>query len=344
MINFVKNIYQDMLLWINPYFAQFLIVFIFLAFLLFVPVVISIIFPLIKKKIEKHSKVYLYAFTTGFFLIMSTFGFMREALETSSVYAAAYVPIDSENFKNYIYAYNILLVGGGVFFGLLSAFLIKYIISYRINKKLRSNKHTQVFVHEHNDENGDFHVHKHPDYIFNSEDSSNIIKETLTTKVESKLKIIALILLLTHRVPEGLLLGYNINLLINGQPTSLSYAFIVSLVLHLIPEEIIFYFRLRESGFSKQNSFFISLLGLFFFLPFMLIGNYAGKVVADIWELRAFIFAFIGGIFLFTSLVEFFPEFYHYHMNKNQWFYVLLFLFIGVIFAVIILSIHTHKK
>lgn len=41
----------------------------------------------------------------------------------------------------------------------------------------------------------------------------------------------------------------------------------------------------------------------------MLIGIYVGDFINSF--LKSFIYAGIGGVFLFTSLVEFFPEFYH---------------------------------
>lgn len=345
MNEFLNQLYTN--LWIltgNSGVAKFIIVLIFLLILLLIPVVISVFFPLLKNKLSNRSKVYLYAFTTGFFIVMSTFGFMRESLEISSTSSNALaIPFNWQHRELYVYAYNILLVGGGVIFGILSAFFIKYVISYQINKKLMGNKKLRVFVHEHSDESGHKHTHEHPDHIFNSQDNAVVIEKTLTDKVEAKLKVIALILLLTHRIPEGLLLGYNINLMLNNQTNSLSFVFLLSLILHLIPEEIVFYYRLRDSGFSKWSSLFISLLGLFLFLPFMLIGAFAGDFISGIWELRSFIYAFIGGIFLFTSLVEFFPEFYHHNMDKNRWFSVIVMLFLGVIFAVILLSIHTHR-
>ncbi|WP_306429070.1 ZIP family metal transporter [Mycoplasma sp. 1578d] len=344
MIHFLKDLYES--LWIltsSSGTAKFIIVLIFLSILLFIPIVISFLFPLLKKQLNKSSKVYLYAFTTGFFLIMSTFGFMRESLEISSVFSDALLSENKTNRSLYIYLYNILLVGGGVFIGVLSAYFIKFVISYRINQKLMQIQKLQVFVHEHSDEHGHVHTHQHPSYIFNNQDRSEVIQDTLTDKVEAKFKIIALVLLLTHRIPEGLLLGYNINLLLQGQNNSLSFVFIFSLILHLIPEEMVFYYRLRDSGFAKWTSLFISLLGLFLFLPFMLIGVYSGNFINSAWELKSLIFAAIGGIFLFTSLVEFFPEFYHYNMEKKRWFKVIATLFIGVICAVLLLSIHTHQ-
>ncbi|UWV77736.1 hypothetical protein [Mycoplasmopsis cynos] len=58
------------------------------------------------------------------------------------------------------------------------------------------------------------HLHAHDVVISNSQDRIEIVDQTLFKKTESKLKIIALLLLLTHRIPEGLLLGYNLSLFI----------------------------------------------------------------------------------------------------------------------------------
>lgn len=342
----IKEFYD--LLWLatgSQNWSKFIIVLIFLFALLIIPLIISFIFPLFKSRLNSRSKVLLYAFTTGFFIVMSTFGFIRESLEISSINAAIIIPNDpsfTEHRDLYIYLYNVFLVGGGVLFGVVFAYFVKYVISYRINKALMSNKKTRVFIHEHSDEQGHTHTHKHDDYIFNREDSNEIAEKTLIDKVEAKLKIIALILLLTHRIPEGLLLGYNLNLLVQNRSNSLSVAFIISLILHLIPEELVFYYRLRDGGYSKWNSLLISFLGLMLFFPFMLIGIYSGDIINQNWEIRSIIFSTIGGIFLFTSLVEFFPEFYHTDTDKKTWLSVITCLFIGVIFAVIILSIHKH--
>ncbi|WP_051521834.1 ZIP family metal transporter [Mycoplasma leonicaptivi] len=323
--------------------AKITIIFIVLFAMLLVPSVISLTFPYLGNKFKKSFHVYVYSFTTGFFIILATFGFLREALENSTLYSAYTLKATS---KQVIYGWNILLVGFGIITGISFSLIVKFVISYKLNKKLLKSKKLSVFVHDHSHDS--HQSHSHHDFIFNKEDQIELAEKTLLKKAESKLKVIALLLLLTHRIPEGLLLGYNLNLFIPNQNNevlansdSLSLAYFISLVLHLIPEEVVFYIRLKEAGYSSPKALLISFIGLFLFLPFMLIGMFVGQYINN--AAKAYIYASVGGIFLFTSLVEFFPEFYHESFNKKKWIWTIVSLFIGVIFATIILSFHSHS-
>ncbi|SJZ52119.1 ZIP family metal transporter [Mycoplasmopsis verecunda] len=375
--------------------ATFIIILIALLCLLAVPTLLSLILPLfhrLKDKRFKNFTFYLYAFSTGFFIALAMFGFLRESIEQSSHGAAAHF---GDRNKSIIYGINIGTVVSGLIFGLLFSFALKFVITYRINKVLKKDRKLSVFVHDHGVEHhshdhdhsslvvyshtnkkndntdsllnaeqkisssdvviysGDKYIHQHkhlnhthshahPDYIFGQEENLAQAEETIINKTSPKMKVIALLLLLTHRIPEGILLGYNLTLATEGQTNNLTIAYFVSLILHLIPEESIFYFRLREAGFGRINSLLLSFLGLSLFLPFMLIGAYAGQYINELWWLKAIMFSAIAGIFLFIAIVEFIPEFYHNHMSKKQWFTVLVSLFIGIIIGVLILSFHSH--
>nr|WP_307921810.1 hypothetical protein [Mycoplasmopsis bovis] len=69
-------------------------------------------------------------------------------------------------------------------------------------------------------------------------------------------------LLLLHRIPEGFLIGFIISGIENKGITSTSVAFLISLILHLIPEQVLFYYRQREIGWSRAKALFISTLCL----------------------------------------------------------------------------------
>ncbi|MEA4333602.1 ZIP family metal transporter [Mycoplasma sp. 1232] len=361
----------------NEGLSYFILILVTLLCLLAIPTILSFIFPLIKlsKNGWKNLSFYLYSFSTGFFLVLATFGFLRESLELANQGAWT----DNVN----VYGYSILVVVVGLAVGILFSFTLKYAITYQINKKLKksNNRKLNAFVHDHDHgdehEHDDFdfshphsehfyevkkynknqniflrqsknynnskHVHYHPDYIFSNDESIIKAEQEAINSASNKLKVIALLLLLTHRIPEGLLLGYNLNLAANGHENSLTMAYFASLVLHLIPEETIFYFRLREAGYSRIQSLLLSFLGLSLFLPFMLIGCYAGAAIEKNWILKGMMMSAIAGIFIFTTLIEFIPEFYHSHMSKKKWYFILAFLFIGVIFASLILSFHTHN-
>ncbi|ADE19535.1 ZIP family metal transporter [Mycoplasma crocodyli] len=325
----------------NDYLSKFLLVITFLAIILAIPILISLAFPLFKSTLSRKWKIYLYAFSTGFFTVLALFGFMRESLEISSLYSAKTFGANS---YNKIYLVNIGVVAGGAFIGLVFAFGIKFLISYKINKKLLQSRKMSIFVHQHDEGTDHVHTHEHPDYVFNRNDSLESAEEALTKKTEGKLKLIALLLILTHRLPEGFILGYNLNLLFEGKANGLTIAFIVSLILHLIPEELIFYYRLRDAGFGRWKALGFSIGFLMLFLPFMLLGIYFGSSINDHWWLRGMMQSTIGGIFVFTALVEFFPEFYHYNLEKKRWYKVILSLLIGILFSIFVLSFHVHGQ
>lgn len=321
--------------------SKLILVFIFLFALLLIPIILSLVLPFFKNILRGKSKVYLYAFSTGFFIILSIFGFLKESLEVSSFQGAINGYSSTQT-----YLTNIGLVAGGTLTGIIFSFVLKFVISFQLNKKLMSSKKLSIFIHQH-EHSDHVHTHSHSDFMNNKDDKLSLVEDTLKEKVEGKLKLIALLLLLTHRIPEGLLIGYSLNQhipvdgVIYSQNSALTTAYFLSLIFHLIPEETIFYLRLRESGLSPWKALFVSFIGLFLFLPFMLIGIYVGDFINSF--LKSFIYAGIGGVFLFTSLAEFFPEFYHEIFNKKKWLITLIFLFMGVIFAVIILSFHTHS-
>lgn len=338
-MTFLKDFYEFLLdSNFNEAGAKVLIVFIVLLILLCIPVFITLIFSHQKNKITGKSKMYLYAFSSGFFLVMALFGFMRESLEVSTTYGATWLATKNLNdIKSYQYLLNFGVVFGGFIVGLLFAFTVKNVIAYKINKKLLANSKMKAFVHDHSHD--EHHSHDHPEFLFNDSDQIDIVD-----KVSAKLKIVALILLLTHRIPEGILLGYNLSLLIEGKNTSLTLTYFLSLIFHLIPEEIVFYYRLRESGYSTWKSLLLSFLGLSLFLPFMMLGIFIGGYLNHAWYLKAMFLSAIAGVFVFTSIVEFVPEFYHNKIDKKSLSRSVLLVFLGIITSALILIFHVHGQ
>ncbi|AAZ43784.1 ZIP family metal transporter [Mycoplasmopsis synoviae] len=323
--------------------VKFAGVLIFAAILLVVPLIIALVFPLIKKKLNSDKKIYLYAFSSGFFIMLATIGFIKEGLENAIDGADRYIEINRINNHNVSFGIVIPIMTGGIILGIAISYLVKYVFISRFNKVLSKDKKASILVHDHG--HGDHkHKDKHPDFIFNQSDNIEVASKVINSeKTSQKVKIVALVLLLTHRVFVGLLFGWSINQLIEGSTSNLTWAFIISFWLHLIPEELVFYYRLREAGYSRWKSFTFSVLGLSILIPFMIIGVYGANFIESLWWLRSLLYTAIGGIFLFNSLVEFFPEFYHVHFIKQKkWHYTLLFLFAGIILGVFILSFHMH--
>ncbi|WP_051617838.1 ZIP family metal transporter [Mycoplasmopsis iners] len=324
--------------------AKFYFTLIAALIILFVPILISFIFPLFKKNhLSKKGTLLLYAFVTGFFIAMSLFGFLREAIEISTV------RIQTSS-AGTTYFWNILLVGGGLAVGLSFAYGLRRLIKLiSKTKAIKNDPQARLFVHSHelsHDHSDDYHHHQiAPDHGLKRLNAKFKTNEPLQT--ESKNKVVALLLLLTHRVPAGLLIGYSLNSFFDPNSRSfgaLSWAFIISFVLHLIPEILIFFYRQREMGINKWKATFWSISSLLMLIPLMLIGIYLGEFINKAPHAMSFVQALVAGIFLFTSIVEFLPEFYHSHHDKKLFRLVMFVFFAGIVICAIVLSFHTHQS
>ncbi|TQC54163.1 metal transporter [Mycoplasmopsis mucosicanis] len=309
--------------------------------LILIPVIVATFVPLIFKKPKKEFSIYLYSFITGMFIILGTFGYLRESIEITSSGAG----LKGENIPTAnIYIYNILCVGGGALIGITLAFGVKILV-YKIIKK-KYNLKNSVFIHVHgmgeeHTHGDEVHEHHHEDHIFNANDLANI--EHNESNAVAKNKWTALILLLSHRIPEGLLIGISLaNLINNPNVSAISVAFFISFVLHTIPEEIVFYYRQREMGISSTFAALNSMGALSLIIPFIFIGLYGGDFIESIPALKAVIMAIVGVVMVFTAIMEFLPEFYHHRMGKKRWILTFAMFFLGVLFTIIVLSFHKH--
>jgi hypothetical protein len=50
----------------------------------------------------------------------------------------------------------------------------------------------------------------------------------------------------------------------------------------------------------------------------------------------------VGSLILFGALVEFIPEFLHNKMDAKSWYITISLLMLGVVFGLILFSIHSH--
>ncbi|WP_406615188.1 ZIP family metal transporter [Mycoplasmopsis hyopharyngis] len=323
IIDFFKIISPENQPW-NDIVAKLLLSLASMFLLFFIPLIFVLVVPIFKDKLSKKSTYFLYAFMSGFFLTMALFGFLKESLEISSLSA------QGKGYSlNKIYGWNILLIGGGLILGLGLAIGTHFLTTKVIQPKL--SKKSNSLIHNHL---SDEHCHEI------EKASTNELVENKKEKDYSKL--IAIILLLTHRIPEGFLIGVSLNALYNGNAGNMNLAFFISFILHLIPEELLFYYRQREMGVSKKKAIGISIGLLFLFVAPILLGLYSGTSIQNFWQIAAFIEAFIAGIFIFTSIFEFIPEFaFEKHDSKTKQL-LLLFIILGIVLAAIILSIHSH--
>ncbi|WP_029905478.1 ZIP family metal transporter [Mycoplasmopsis opalescens] len=327
--NFVTPSFGDEKKW-RQLFVALLASFIFLI----IPILVAIIFPFIKKgKLSEKGTVIIYTFSTGFFITLSLFGFLREALEGSTL------ELNNYNYPDWkVYVINALIVGGGLSFGISLAFLIKWIIKISAVSKVKKDPHASQLIHSH--DFGEEHVeHYHIDKHTHTRECEKQAKSS------KRMKAIALFLLLTHRVPAGLVIGYSLNSLfdtISKTSSVINLAFLISFILHLIPEEIIFFYRLKSMGMSNSKSTILSISSLLILVPLIIIGIYAGAPLYETKFVKSIVWASVSGIFLFTSIVEFLPEVLNMKYDKKMVTYILISFFVAIIICSIILSFHKH--
>ncbi len=276
-----------------------------------IPWLYGLLLPIIKPTISKKTTMYLYAFSSGFFIILAIFGFYAEAKEELTVY------LENNHFsQGAIWGINIGIIGGGAFLVLGFSILIKFLIAKKISKK-----HDSGLESEHN----------HSHLIYNIND------------VDPKSKMLALILLLSHRIPGGLIIGFLIaNIQHQGTVSAVDIVFLITFILHIIPEELILYYRQMEMGVKKWTAARNSFLGTLLLVPFIFIGAYASQSISSNVILISFLKVCVGSLILFSALVEFFPEFLHNKMDAKTWYITITLLMLGIVFGLILFSIHSH--
>ncbi len=281
------------------------------SIVILIPWLYGLLLPIIKPTISKRTTMYLYSFSTGFFIILAIFGFYAEAKEELTVY------MEGNHFsQGAIWGINIGVIGGGAFLVLGLSILAKLLIAKKISKKeelaLESN-------------------HDHSHLIYNMND------------VNPKSKMLALILLLSHRIPGGLIIGFLIsNIQHEGTVSAIDIVFLITFILHIIPEELILYYRQMEMGVKKWTAARNSFLGTLLLVPFIFIGAYASEYISSNVIFVSFLKVCVGSLILFSALVEFFPEFLHNKMDAKTWYITISLLMLGVVFGLILFSIHSH--
>ncbi|WP_027124109.1 hypothetical protein [Mycoplasmoides pirum] len=314
--------------------------------IILIPIIIAFIIPLFERKKQKiRSTLYLYAFTIGFFVVLGLFGEISEGKELA-VDAANH--IDQNNFwLSFGYQILVLVIGGII--GLFGALGFKYLV----NKKL--GKYNSNFPIEKHSEHPAFHNHPHAhDLLINR------------NKNDTKSKTTALYLVLSHRFAAGLFLGYIINQIVSNNYTTtqnsivetiinnsynlnlkhgavsneggINLAFFIGFFLHLIPEEAIIYYRQREMGIKRSKSILNSILMILILVPFIFLGANIGTFVSDLWWLNGIIHVIVGVLFVFTALVEFFPEVIQEAKTQKKWYLTITWMIIGIIVCFILVS------
>ncbi|MGL6125261.1 MAG: hypothetical protein ACRC1F_02090 [Metamycoplasmataceae bacterium] len=280
---------------------------------LIIPWFYGLILPIVKPTISKQTTMYLYAFSSGFFIILAIFGFFSEAKEELTVHfeGLGYS-------QGAIWGINVGVIGGGSLVILSLSILVKFLIGKKVSK---------------NEESALIADHNHSSLIYNIND------------VNPKSKMLALILLLSHRIPGGLIIGFLIsNIQKNNEISIINIVFLVTFILHIIPEELVLYYRQMEMGINKWRAAFNSFLGTFLLVPFILVGAYTAEALINEIIFISFLKVCVGSLILFSALVEFIPEFLHNKMDAKTWYTTITLLMIGIVFGLILFSLHSHES
>lgn len=277
---------------------------------IFIPFFITMFFWLFKIKLNKNKMVYLYAFTTGLLLILSCFGFMKESYLNLEEYF--------HNKENYISTIIIISVmSSGIILGLLFGIVTKLIFLFKSKKQCKSHKNNI-----------------HGDCAF---DDDQIIKNNN--------KFVGIFLIVFHKCIDGLSLGF-LQYESAGELMQLNnLGIIAGFIVHIIPMTIVmYYFMLDQNKYKKP---FITLIKAsstnLVIIPFIFLGILISINIQNIYWLMPFLLCVSGGSLLFTSIMELAPEFLHkHHLCTKEWFFVILWLSIGIVFSIALTLVHKH--
>ncbi len=287
----------------------------------------------LKKNIKQ-----IYGFTSGFLIITAIVGLFvtggRDSLFRSLEYFQAKqehndVSIDHEHslsFSNSLIVMSVFL--SGIIIGTFLGFMIKkYSLKINHSHSVEQEKHTKN------------HLTKGHSHILDTR--AEIIDEF------KKDKKAFIYMILTHRMPAGLTIGFLIINLNNGGEFASSILF--AFILHIIPEIVITYIAKLKTKSNRKNSLKFAFLTQLIIIPFIFIAISIGHFghLYDFqnheklfWILPLFLI--ISGILMiWASIFELGPAFVHVENTKETYKLILSFV-IGLTTSMLIQIIHVH--
>lgn len=291
------------------------VIFVISAFVIGIPLIYGICLPIFKPKISTRATKYLYAFSSGFFIMMSTVLFIGESKGHLE-----------EEFIN-IFQQNVVLgktvtgivIASLICVGLLFSLGLKYFFAKRFKGKA-INQESE-------------HKHDHDALIFNLNDHN------------PKSKAFAIFFLLSHRIPDGLIIGtLATQIAKSGDINPVNIIFLCSFIIHIIPEELIIYYRQIQMNIPVKKATINSLIAVCSIIPLIILGSVITWFSLNN-EFAIHVVQLIAASFLlFISIVEFIPEFIHdVKSNGKQWYITILIWIIGITVGIFVLSFHDHS-
>ena len=279
------------------------------SILMVIVIFFGVLIPVLKPKIKRKSMVYLYSFSTGYFIVLAIFGLLREASHTLTDKTEGL----SVAVQNTII---IAVMTCGVVIGMGGGLLFRFILA----------KSSDELHLDHGD-------HSHSDHIFNVADIDH-----------PRSKWVAILLLLSHRLVGGVTLGllvYNINLGSSAIGETFNLGIILAFILHLIPEVLIIYYRQREAGISQIRAIINGLLFKFMMIALIVIGAYLGEWISAVYWLIPLFLATSAGAMSFAAIFELTPEVLdNKEFLNHNWYKISFALMASFTIAIGILTLH----
>ncbi|AYK04629.1 ZIP family metal transporter [Metamycoplasma hominis] len=295
--------------------ATFVNLIIYILILLGVPSLVLGVISIFKLKITDKKNIYIYAFATGMFLMIGTVGFFKESFDWSNSYLHGLRAYSETNIP-WIQA---AIIGLSALLGLILVILGRFIFV----------KYLKTDVHADHDK------HNHSDHLFSIKDFDN-----------PRAAWGAILMLMSHRIIDGLFLGYNVYTLTSiGGTYKANIPLIITFNIHILLEILVVYYRQIQYGEKKSKAILYNFLTFLLIIPFMLIGGLLGQYIEHskvFWIIPSFL-ALGGGIITFMSIFELVPEFIHVRNQSPKVLYTSFALFsLGLVLTIVILCFHTH--
>lgn len=315
---------------------------ILIALAIGLPTICVGILALFKIKINPRNSMYLYAFTSGLMILLGTVGLIGEGVEHLKEYYNNHGEGGSTSPINVLVIVSVLI--GGALFGMGIVFLTRYLIlkKERLEKRISKDELKLNKIELNNCIDG---ICQHSEAIYNYRDI-----QKREARLKKSNKSIAIILMLSHRLVDGISLGVFAPIgNLNEIAAFANWGIIIVFIIHLIPSSMVIYLTQLDIYNSRLKAYLYSLGLLLIFVPFVYIGAFMSYGVGlegdgTFW-IMPFLFTTSGTILLLMSILELIPEFIdNRNMCKKQWTITILCLTAGIVLAIALLAIHSHPE